>query len=142
MIAPVRLRKDRKVEAIAKVPLFAGCSRRELQQIATLADGIDLPKGHLLTRQGDVGREFFVLLEGTADVVRNGRRIATIGPGDFFGELALLTHRPRNASITAKTPVSVLVVADREFRRLLEEWPSLQGKILFALAERLPAEKI
>jgi CRP/FNR family transcriptional regulator, cyclic AMP receptor protein len=138
----VRLRKDRKVEAIANVPLFAGCSRRELQRIASLADGVDLPKGHLLTRQGDVGREFFVLLEGSADVVRNGRRVATLGPGDFFGELALITRRPRNASITARTPVSVLALVDRDFRQLLDEWPPIQGKILAALADRLPAEKI
>jgi CRP-like cAMP-binding protein len=136
------LRRNEKVELIKKVPLFAHCSKRELQEVAQLADEIDLREGKEMTRQGSRGREFFVLLEGTANVVKNGRRINTLGTGDFFGEIALVSDTPRTATVTATSPVRALVVTDRSFRRLLEDSPSIQSKVLTALAERLAPETV
>jgi|SRR5215210_6834091 len=136
------LRRNQKVELIRKVPLFAHCSKRELEQIARIADEIDLGEGKEMTRQGDPGREFFVLLEGGADVRKNGRRINTLGSGDFFGEIALVSNTPRTATVTATSPVRALVVTDRAFRRLLQDSPQIQAKVLQALAERLAPETV
>ena len=136
------LRRNEKAELLKRVPLFADCSRGELEEIAQLADEIDLAEGKELTRLGESGREFFVLLEGTANVTKNGRRINTLGSGDFFGEIALVSDTPRTATVTATSPVRALVVTDRSFRRLLEDSPSIQSKVLTALAERLAPEVV
>ena len=134
----MRLHKDGKVDLLSHVPLFSGCSKKELRQIATLADEIDLRTGKVLTRQGAPGREFFVLLEGTVEVVRDGKLIATLGAGEFFGEMALVSNIPRTATVTATSPIRALVVVDRDFRRLLKEDPSVAVKVLGAMAERMP----
>ena len=131
------LRRNEKAELLKRVPLFADCSRGELEQIAQLADEIDLAEGKELTRLGESGREFFVLLEGEADVTQDGRSINTLGAGDFFGEIALVEDTPRTATVTATTPVRVLVITDRAFKKLLGEQPELQRKVLVALAERV-----
>jgi CRP-like cAMP-binding protein len=131
------LRKNAKTELIARVPLFAHCSRRELSEVAGIADEIDLREGKELTKEGAPGREFFVLVEGTADVVKNGRKINSLGAGDFFGEIALVHQSPRTATVKATSPVRALVVTERSFRRLLEEMPEIQRKVLAALAERV-----
>jgi CRP/FNR family transcriptional regulator, cyclic AMP receptor protein len=123
---------------LAEVPLFSGCSKKELRTIATLADEIDLRRGKVLMRQGAPGREFFVLLEGTVEVVRDGKRITTLGEGDFFGELALISNIPRTATVTATSPIRTLVVFGRDFRRLLEEDAAIAMKVLGAMAERMP----
>jgi CRP/FNR family transcriptional regulator, cyclic AMP receptor protein len=123
---------------LTTVPLFSGCSKKELKTIATLADEIDLRKGKVLTRQGAPGREFFVLLEGTVEVVRDGKRVATLGKGDFFGELALISNIPRTATVTATSPIRTLVVFGRDFRRLLQEDPGIATKVLGVMAERMP----
>ena len=123
---------------LATVPLFAGCSKKELQTIATLADEIDLRRGKVLMLQGAPGREFFVLLEGTVEIVRDGKQVATLGEGDFFGELALISNIPRTATVTATSPIRTLVVFGRDFRRLLEEDPGIAMKVLGAMAERMP----
>ena len=136
------LRRNQKVELIRKAPLFAHCSKRELEQIAQIADEIDLREGKEMTRQGAPGREFFVLLEGSADVMKDGRRINTLGAGDFFGEIALVSDTPRTATVTAISPVRALVVTDRAFRRLLNEQPQIAAKVLQALAERLAPELV
>ena len=136
------LRRNEKVELIKQAPLFAHCSKRELQEIASIADEIDLREGTVLTQEGAPGREFFVLLDGTADVMKNGRRVNTLGAGDFFGEIALVSDTPRTATVTATSPVRALVVTDRSFRRLLEDSPSIQSKVLKALAERLAPELV
>ena len=136
------LRKNQKVELIKRVPLFAHLSKRHLQEVASLADEIDLRDGKELTRQGAPGREFFVLLEGSADVKKNGRRINRLGPGDFFGEIALVSRVPRTATVTATSPVRALVVTDRSFRRLLEDSPQIQARVMQALAERLAPETL
>ena len=136
------LRRNQKIELLRRVPLFGHCSKRELQEVAQLADEIDLREGKEMTRQGQRGREFFVLLEGSADVSKDGRRINTLGPGDFFGEIALVSDVPRTATVTATSPVRALVVTDRSFKRLLEDVPQMQTKVLKALADRLAPELV
>jgi CRP/FNR family cyclic AMP-dependent transcriptional regulator len=136
------LRKNAKIELLKRVPLFSQCTRKELASVAAVADEIDLREGRELTRQGAPGREFFVLIEGEADVRRNGRKVRTLSDGDFFGEIALVTKRPRTATVVARTPVRVLVVTDRSFRRMIEESPSMQTKVLQALAERLSGDDL
>jgi CRP-like cAMP-binding protein len=131
------LRRNQKVEVIKRAPLFAGLSKRELEQIASIADEIDLREGKELTTQGKPAREFFVLLEGSANVTQNGKRINQLGDGDFFGEIALVSRSPRTATVTATSPIRALVITDRAFRRLLEDSPQIQLKVLEALAERL-----
>lgn len=131
------LRRNQKVDLIRNVPLFAHTSKRELEQIAQIADEIDLREGKEMTRQGERGREFFVLLEGTADVKKNGRRINKLTNGDFFGEIALVSDTPRTATVVATSPVRALVITDRAFNRLLKDSPEIQSKVLSALAARL-----
>ena len=132
------LHRNRKVELIKDVPLFAGCSKKELEKIAHIADEIDLPEGKELARQGAPGREFFVLLEGSVEVTRDGRFVDTMTDGDYFGEVALVSDEPRNATVTATSPVRALVVTDREFRMLLKESPEIEAKVNAALADRRP----
>jgi CRP-like cAMP-binding protein len=115
-------------------------SKRQLEQIAQIADEIDLREGKELTRQGERGREFFVLLEGEADVTQDGQSINQLCTGDFFGEIALVAERPRTATVTATSDVRALVVTDRSFRRLMRDVPSIQLKVLEAVAARLPAD--
>ncbi len=136
------LRKNTKVELISRVPLFARCSRRELEEVASLADEIDLREGKEMTREGAPGREFFVLLDGTADVRRKNRKVATLKAGDFFGEIALVSRRPRTATVVATSPVRALVVTERSFRSLMEHQPQIQLKVLQALAERVAGDSL
>ena len=138
----MRLGHNQKVDLIRGVPLFSRLSKAELRDLAMLADEIDLRDGKELTRQGAQGREFFVLLEGTADVRKNGRKINTLGPGDFFGEIALVSREPRTATVTATSPVRTLVITDRSFRRLLDESPQVKTKVMEAMAKRLAPETL
>jgi CRP/FNR family transcriptional regulator, cyclic AMP receptor protein len=132
------LRRNQKIELLRKVPLFSRCSKRELAEIASLADEVDLREGKELIREGASGREFFVLLDGQADVLKDGKRINEMGPGDFFGEIALVAPSPvRTATVKATTPVRVLVVTAQNFRRLLAGSPEIKLKVLEALAERV-----
>ncbi len=124
---------------MARVPLFSRCSKGELARIAQLADEVDLPAGKSLTKEGAAGREFFVLLEGTAEVQRGGKWISTMRGGDFFGEIALVTNVPRTATVKTTSPVHALVITDRAFRELLRDSPVIQGKVLEAVAARLVA---
>ena len=126
-----------KIDLIKRVPLFSSASKAELTEIASIADEIDLPAGKAVIEEGDTGREFFVLVEGTADVTRGGKRVASIGPGDFFGEIALIAKTPRNATITTTSPVRALVTTDRAFKQLLDHSPTIAVGVLVALAERL-----
>ena len=136
------LHRDEKVDLIKHAQLFAQCSKHELQEIAHLADEIDLREGKEMTREGDRGREFFVLLEGEADVVKDGHTINQLSAGDFFGEIALVSDTPRTATVTATTPVRALVIVDRSFRRLLKDQPEIQSKVLAALAARVAPEML
>jgi CRP-like cAMP-binding protein len=131
------LAHNSKLDLIRSVPLFSGASRSELEEIAKIADEIDLPEGKVLIQEGDQGHEFFVLVEGTAEVARGGKKVAAIGPGDFFGEIALIAKTPRNATVTTTSPVRALVITERSFRALLDHMPEIAVTILVALAERL-----
>jgi CRP-like cAMP-binding protein len=136
----VMLHRNAKIELLKRVPLFAGCSKKELGEIALVADEIDVGAGKILTREGDSGREFFVLVDGAAEVRRKGRKVRTMDSGDFFGEIALVSSRPRTATVTATAPARLLVVTDRAFRELMQKMPSIQMKVLTALADRLAAD--
>jgi CRP/FNR family transcriptional regulator, cyclic AMP receptor protein len=132
------LHKDKKIELLKHVPLFARMSKHDLERVSSLADEIDLPAGKELTREGERGREFFVLIEGDADVIRGGEKLNTLGPGDFFGEISLVSGRPRTATVTATSPVRALVVTDQAFGGLMRTSPELQATVLEAVVERLP----
>ncbi|HVM56585.1 MAG TPA: cyclic nucleotide-binding domain-containing protein [Gaiellaceae bacterium] len=134
------LRRDAKLELLRRVPLFERCSRGELQKIAGLADELEVPAGKQLTQEGRTGYEFVVLVDGIAEVRRKGRRVNLLYSGDFLGEIALITGAPRTATVTTTVPSQVLVVTARDFRKLLRETPSIQVKVLEALAARLPDE--
>ena len=138
----MRLRRNQKVDLIAHVPLFAQCSKGELEQIAAIADEIDLDEGKELTREGAAGREFFVLLDGSADVKQDDKTINTLGAGDFFGEIALISDRPRTATVVATSPVRALVVTDRAFRRLVDESPEIESSVTEAMRERVAHDEI
>ena len=131
------LRRDAKMELLKRAPLFSGCSKSELRALASTADELDLRQGTVITREGRSGREFFVLISGTAEVTKDGKAIAQLGAGDWFGEIALLTNAPRTATVTATTPVDVLVITDRRFRNVVETMPSIALKILSSLGDRL-----
>ena len=133
----MQLGHNSKRDLIKRVPLFGSASKHELEEIASIADEIDLPAGRAVISEGDTGREFFVLVEGTADVERGGKKVASLGPGDFFGEIALIAKTPRNATITTTSPVRALVITDRAFRQLLDHSPQIAVGVLTALAERL-----
>jgi CRP/FNR family cyclic AMP-dependent transcriptional regulator len=135
----VKLGHDPKVEAMTRVPLFSRCSKPELAKIAKITDEVDLPAGRTLTKEGSRGREFFILLEGTADVRSNTRLLPSLRAGDFLGEIALISEVPRTATVTTTSPVRALVLTDRAFRELLRTSPDIQGKILEAVASRLAA---
>jgi len=132
------LRKDAKVELLSTVPLFAGLSKRQLARLASIADQLEVRQGKVLIREGALGQEFFILLDGKVEVSRKGKKLATRGKGDFFGEIALVSDVPRVATVTAVSPLRVLVIRDREFRELLEDTPAVAIKVLKALAKRVP----
>jgi len=134
------LRADAKVKLIAGVPLFAGLSKRELAQVASISDEIDFRSGKVLIREGERGREFFVLLEGEVAITRRGEQIDTAGPGDFFGEIALVSNIPRVATVTTTSPARALVIVDRDFRALLARSSPIAIKVLDAVTERLPPD--
>jgi CRP/FNR family cyclic AMP-dependent transcriptional regulator len=138
----MRLRKNAKVAFIKNVPLFAACTRAELEAIAAEADELSLPRGRTLTTEGERGREFIVIADGTADVRKNGRIVARLGPGDFVGEIALITGGPRVATVTTTSEATVLVLTDRAFDRMVKKAPSVQVKVMKALAERLHADAL
>jgi CRP/FNR family transcriptional regulator, cyclic AMP receptor protein len=134
------LRKNAKIELLKRVPLFERCSRRELGQIAMLADELDLPSARDLTREGAGGFEFIILVEGEADVVRGVRVVNELGPGDFVGEIALVSGKPRTATVRTRGPARVLVVTASGFRTLMHDVPSIKDKVLAAVTARIPDE--
>ena len=133
----MRLRKNAKIELLKRVPLFARCSGKELEEVAMVADELDFKEGKELATEGAAGREFFVIVDGTAEVTRGNRKLRTLSDGDFFGEISLITKLPRTASVTTISPLRALVITDRSFRRMLDRSPSIQRKVLEALGERL-----
>jgi CRP-like cAMP-binding protein len=138
----VRVRRDVKIERISRVPLFAHCSKRELAAIAQAADEVSVDAGRELTREGASGREFVVIVDGAAEVRRRGRKVNELGPGEFLGEISLITRIPRTATVTTTAPSTLLVLTDGAFRELLRLHPAIQGKVLTSLAERLAPEAV
>jgi CRP-like cAMP-binding protein len=135
------LRRDHKVDLLRNVPLFSSCSPKELRRIAAIADELSIREGKVLTRQGGPGREMFILLDGTVKVERNGEQVNVLGPGDFLGEGALVLRKPRNATITALSPLRALVISDAHFTQLLEEDPRISTKVHETLVARAPLDE-
>jgi CRP/FNR family transcriptional regulator, cyclic AMP receptor protein len=125
------------LDHLASVPLFSACSKKELRAVAKASDEITLPAGKTLCEQGAIGREAFVIVSGTAEVRRNKRKVATLGPGACVGELALLDHKPRTASVVAATDLTVLVIGTREFSGIVDEIPSIAHKLMRSLAGKV-----
>ena len=136
------LRKNAKVELLRRVPLFSECSKAQLADIGMIADEIDIREGTVLITEGSPGREFFVLLDGSVAVSRNGKKLPLRGGGEFFGEISLISDAPTNATVVASSPLRILVVSARNFRRLLEESPAIQGKVINAMAARLAPDTL
>jgi CRP/FNR family cyclic AMP-dependent transcriptional regulator len=130
---------DTKVAALAKAPLFEGLSKDQLSDLAKVTEDLDFAAGKVFCSQGEVGSDFFVLMEGEAEAIRDGVKVATFGPGDFFGEVALVEDVPRTATVTAASPVRCFVVHRGRFLRLLDEQPGFERKVMRALAKRLIA---
>ncbi len=133
----MRLRTNAKVELIKGVPLFSELGRKELDEVASIADEIDLAEGKELTVEGQPGREFMVIVEGDATVRKGGEEVNRLTAGDFFGEIALVRQQPRSATVTAETPIRALVITDRSFRALLEHSPGIEETGMSALSARL-----
>jgi CRP/FNR family transcriptional regulator, cyclic AMP receptor protein len=131
------MRGNAYLDHLADVPLFRACSTKDLKLIGRAATEVDVNAGKELVREGVTGHEFFLILDGDATVSRNGRKVATLGPGKYFGELALLDRGPRNATVTADGPMRVLILGQREFTGLLDEVPGLARKLLSSMAVRL-----
>lgn len=132
-----RRARDPKVERLSQVQLFSACSKRDLARIAVLAEEIEVPAGRVLMRQGDPGREAFVIADGRAKATIRGKRSVMMGPGECFGEMALLHSAPRSATVTAESDMQLLVLGSREFSALIEDVPAVGRKVLAALADRV-----
>lgn len=128
---------DGKMEALHSVPLFSDLRTRDLEQVAQLADEVDLPAGHVLMRQGDNGSQMFIILSGEALVERDGRELAKVGPGTVLGEMAIVAEGPRVATATLTKPSHLFVLAHREFHSLMENLPSVRDCVLKDVARRL-----
>jgi CRP-like cAMP-binding protein len=129
-------------EQLAAVPLFEGLSKKQLRRISSLMTRVDRPAGQVLTREGERGSEFFIVLEGELEVRQGDRVIATHQSGDYLGEIALVDKRPRTATVVARTPVSVEVLNRREFVSLLAEAPEFSEQIMATMARRLADDEI
>jgi CRP/FNR family cyclic AMP-dependent transcriptional regulator len=134
----VAITRAKQAELLSAVPLFSHCSKRDLGAVAKLVREVELPAGHTLIREdATVAYSFFILVEGEAEVRRRGRKVAKLGPGDVFGEMALILRRPRTATVTLTEPARLLAISAHHFRPLLIDAPEIQFKLLEALAERL-----
>ena len=137
----MRFPHDTKVDALAKAPLFAALSRQELGELAKATEDLEVEEGKTLTREGDLGREFFVIDDGDVSVTQDGNEIRRLGPGDFFGEIALIYDTARRtATVTAASPLRFFVLTRQSFRSLLEHQPEIEEKVMAALEERLAAD--
>lgn len=129
-------RQDIKVEALAKAPLFEGLSKKELTQLARMTDDLEVEAGYVLCKEGQLGHEFFVVMDGEVEISRGGRRLES-GSQDFFGEIALIADVRRTATVIAKTPLRFFVITARDFRVMLDDHPTVERKVLRAVAKRL-----
>lgn len=129
--------QDRKMEALKRAPLFEDLARKELVQLARVSEDLEVPAGRVLCEEGEIGHEFFVIVDGEIEVTRNRRRVATRSSGDFFGEIALIEEIPRTATVTAKTPLRFFVLTRQAFAEMIDANPSVERKVLRALARRV-----
>jgi CRP/FNR family transcriptional regulator, cyclic AMP receptor protein len=129
--------QDTKVAALKRAPLFEGLTRQELVQLARVSEDIEVPPDKALCKEGDIGQEFFVIVDGEAEVTSKGKHVATRAGGDFVGEISLLLEAPRTATVTARTPMRLFVLTRRDFWQLVSVTPSVQDKVSRALARRL-----
>jgi CRP/FNR family cyclic AMP-dependent transcriptional regulator len=129
--------QDAKVKALKKAPLFEGLSKKELTQLARNSEDVEVDAGKVLVKEGAVGQEFFVIVDGKVKITRKGRTLATRGAGDFVGEIALLEDTRRTATVTADTPVRFFVLTRGAFHKLLDDNPGVERKVLSALGRRL-----
>jgi CRP-like cAMP-binding protein len=128
---------DTKVEALKRAPLFESLSRPELEELAKRTDDLDFAAGKVLCKEGESGGEFYVIMSGEVEVTRGGKTLATVGDGGFFGEVSLVQDVPRNATVTATTPIRSFVLTRGRFLKLLDDQPGVERKVLRALANRL-----
>ena len=128
---------DRKLELLRSVPLFASQGERGIDEISRLVKVVDVPAGRQITTEGDPGREFFVIANGSVSIERQGQHLRTLGAGDFLGEIALIDGGPRTATATTETDAQLLVIAQTDFGVLLERFPEIQSTVLRALTERI-----
>jgi len=129
--------KDKRVERLSEVSIFRALSRKELEALARAADTVGFGAGTTLVKEGEAGREFFVILEGAVSVAVGDQEVAVLKEGEWFGELAIIDPAPRDATVTTLSPCELLVIDGRRFLPLLEEVPVLANKILVGLARRL-----
>jgi CRP/FNR family cyclic AMP-dependent transcriptional regulator len=130
-------RKDEKLDQLGRMWLFSACTKRDLQMIGRASDEVAVPGGKALTEEGKPGHEFYLILDGQASVRRKGKKVATLGAGEYFGELSLLDRGPRTATVVADSDLRLLVLGQREFNGLLDEVPGLAHKVLRTMATRL-----
>ena len=128
---------DAKLEMLRRVPLLEGLGRKELEEVGRLCDEVDLPAGRVLMREGESGDEFYLVLEGSVRVDRGGATVATLGPGQFLGEIALVDHGPRTATATCETACRLLVLGHREFNSVMASSAEIRTRVLTALAQRV-----
>jgi CRP-like cAMP-binding protein len=128
---------DTKIQALGRAPLFEHLSKKELQELATVADDMEVEAGRVLVREGDTGREFFVLMDGEVSVERGGKDLGNLGAGDFIGEIAILEEIPRTATVTAASHLRFFVLTAQAFRSVVESYPDVGAKVMRALARRL-----
>jgi CRP-like cAMP-binding protein len=129
---------DTKAEALGRAPLFKSLSRRELVELAKVTEDMEAEEGKVLAREGDFGQEFFVIIDGDVAVSKDDRELNRLGPGDFFGEIALIWDSPRRtATVTAATPLRFFVLTRQAFRSLVSRQPEIERRVLSALEERV-----
>jgi CRP-like cAMP-binding protein len=128
---------DTKAEALSRSPLFQGLSKKDLLALAKVTEDLEVPAGRVLCQQGALGHEFFVIVEGEVDVTKDEMHLRTAGPGDFFGEIALIESVRRTATVTAKTPLRFFVLTRQSFHGLLHQQPEVERKIMLELAKRV-----
>ena len=132
-----RIKRDEKIRRLEEVPIFEDCTRRQLREVAAISKVVELAAGSIVTRTGDPGEEFFVLVDGSVTVEISPRKRGRLRPGDFFGEMSLLDGEPRSATVRAETDVRLLVIQRRNFQSLLREVPELSHRVLETLSRRI-----
>lgn len=129
--------RDEKLDLLHSIPLFGRFDRKHLERLGMLTEEVDVPVGKVLISQGELGDDLMVIVSGVVNVDRDGVKVNKLGPGEFFGEIALIERGPRTATVTAETPCRLLVVNHRDFHALMEEFPEVAAQVLLTLAHRL-----